>query len=212
MGGGENAGARGVRRRAIKLFAGAVIAWQLGGSTAEAALFATSMPQSLMSSSLSSAGTATRNYYVDPSRLLTQGMTVPGTSGPGTTLQTQVVGMPAVAGGPLRPFGNSVNLEPATINVQGLGGFNLVIVPDPGLAANLPALAAFQRAAQQWANRISDPVLVTVNAGLAPLGPGIIGSTSSVLVGSGYDVIRNRLVADSAGNPNKTIIASMPTV
>jgi hypothetical protein len=102
-------------------------------------------------------------------------------------------------------------LEPAPIIVHGLGAFNIVIVPDATLAANLPALVAFQRGAQQWANRINDPILVTVNASLAPLPAGVIGSTGTVALQAGYNTIRNQLVADSVGNPNKTIINSLPT-
>ena len=37
--------------------------------------------------------------------------------------------------------------SPTTSN---LGGFNIVIVPGPGLAGNAAALAAFNRAADQW--------------------------------------------------------------
>jgi hypothetical protein len=90
-----------------------------------------------------------------------------------------------------------------------LGGFNIVISPSPALAANVPALNAFTRAANQWAGFISDPITVTVSADLQPLGPGIIGSTSSVVLQDGYNTIRNQLVANA--DADDAILASTPT-
>lgn len=92
---------------------------------------------------------------------------------------------------------------------QNLGGFNIVIVPGPGLSGNAAALAAFNRAAAAWAARISDPITVTINADLAPLGAGIIGSTSSVTLQAGYSTVRNAVVADADANDG--ILSAMPT-
>jgi hypothetical protein len=93
-----------------------------------------------------------------------------------------------------------------------LGTFNIIINPDATLASNAPALAAFNRAAAQWEGFISDPINVNVDASLAPLGAGIIGSTSSVALQAGYNTIRNQLVADAALNDaDDGILNSLPT-
>lgn len=121
---------------------------------------------------------------------------------------------------PAPPHSFSLQSAPPTTN--NLGTFNIVIVPGPGLSANAPALAAFNRAALAWSSRISDPITVTINADLSttdpngnPFGANIIGSTSSVSLQGGYDVVRNQLVADSnaqiVGVANKSAISALPT-
>lgn len=81
-----------------------------------------------------------------------------------------------------------------------------------GLAGNPDALAAFDRAAATWGGLFSDPVTVTINADLADMHSStILGSTSSVMLAGGYDLIRGQMVADAAGDPNKAIVASLPT-
>ena len=109
------------------------------------------------------------------------------------------------------PESSESSFTPASGPTPNLGAFTIVIVPGPGLAANAPALLAFQRAANQWQMRISDPITVTINADLAPLGPGIIGSANSVTLQSNYTTIRNQMVADAAPDVDDTIVASLPT-
>ncbi len=88
----------------------------------------------------------------------------------------------------------------------------VIINPGPGLAANPAALTAFQRAANQWAMRLKDPVTVNINADLKNMGsPTILGSTSSVFLQAAYSVIRNAMVADGAADPNDAIDAFLPT-
>lgn len=90
--------------------------------------------------------------------------------------------------------------------------FTINIIPDAGLAANQSALDAFNRAAQEWATRINDPITININASLASLPTNVIGSTSSVLLqGDNYSEIVNQWKADSIGKPGKTIIAALPT-
>ncbi|MFT3788972.1 MAG: NF038122 family metalloprotease [Tepidisphaeraceae bacterium] len=112
--------------------------------------------------------------------------------------------------------------SPSTVSTSGnLGTFNIVISPAAGLSSNTAALAAFNRAAQQWAAYISDPITVTINADLSTIQPGggtfpvnVIGSTSSVGLSASYNTIRNQLVTDAAGQPasaNNGIVASLPT-
>ncbi len=87
----------------------------------------------------------------------------------------------------------------------------IVINPGAGLSANTAALAAFRSAAQDWGKVFSDPITVTVNADLAPLGTGILGSTSSVTLTQSYTAMRNEIVADATNEPSNTIVASLPS-
>lgn len=98
--------------------------------------------------------------------------------------------------------------QPPPVN---LGSFSLVIAPGAGLSGNAAALAAFNRAANSWAARISDPITITINADLAALGVGIIGSTSSTTLQAGYNTIRNQMVADAADEADDGIMAATPT-
>lgn len=89
---------------------------------------------------------------------------------------------------------------------------NIVINPNASLSGNAAALAAFQRAANKWASLFSDPITVNINAGLASLGSGIIGSTSSVELSGTYTTIRNQMVTDAADEgASNAIVASLPT-
>jgi hypothetical protein len=106
--------------------------------------------------------------------------------------------------------GNALSLEPPLPPLN-LGTFDIVISPGPTLAGNAAALAAFNRAALAWEARISDPITITINADLAVLGAGILGSTSSVLLQGSYTTIRNAMVVDAADEADDTITASLPT-
>lgn len=93
-----------------------------------------------------------------------------------------------------------------------LGSFGVSINPSPSLAANPQALAAFNRAASQWAGLIADPISVNINADLLDLGnPNIIGQANSVLLQAGYTTIRNAMVADAANEVDDSIVAFLPT-
>ena len=106
--------------------------------------------------------------------------------------------------------GNALSLEPPLPPLN-LGTFDIVISPGPTLAGNAAALAAFNRAALAWEARISDPITITINADLAVLGAGILGSTSSVLLQGSYTTIRDAMVADASNEADDTITASLPT-
>ncbi len=93
---------------------------------------------------------------------------------------------------------------------QQAGPFNLVVNPGPTLAGNAPALAAFNRAADQWAAAISDSITVTIDADLADLGSTtIIGQASSVILVAGYASVRSNWLADA--DADDAILASIPT-
>jgi hypothetical protein len=115
-----------------------------------------------------------------------------------------------------------LELSPSPPIVSNLGSLSIVIVPGSGLASNTAALQAFQRAANAWGSRISDPITININADLrttdpnnVPFAANTIGSTTPFPLTGGFDAVRNRLVADSnaqgLGVANKTTIAALPT-
>lgn len=80
-----------------------------------------------------------------------------------------------------------------------LGSFSIVINPLSGLSGNPAAVAAFNRAAAQWAAYICDPVTVTINGDMQDLGdPSIIGQAYTPVYGTAYGTIRNAMVDDEA--------------
>ena len=103
--------------------------------------------------------------------------------------------------------GGSIAPAPAAMSP---GGFDIVINPGATLAANAPALAAFERAAATWESLISDPITVTIDADMEDLmDPFVIGQASSVSFSFAYDDVRNALVADAMGNVAETATANI---
>lgn len=92
-----------------------------------------------------------------------------------------------------------------------LGSFNIVLNAGSGLSGNSAALAAFSRAANHWVSYFSDPITITIDANLASLGSGIIGSTGSVLLQASFDTIRNAMVTDAADETGNGIVGFLPT-
>ncbi len=93
-----------------------------------------------------------------------------------------------------------------------LNGFDIVITPIGGLIGNQPAIDAFNRAAATLEARIADPITVNINANLTNLGANnILGQAQNALVTTSYTTIRNLMAADSAAEPDDTIVASLPT-
>lgn len=119
-------------------------------------------------------------------------------------LGTTVASIPASAGAGLE-------FTPADGPTANLGTFDIVISPSAALSANIPALNAFNRAAQLWESFISDPITVTINADFSALGAGILGSTGAVFLQADYNTIRNQLVADASNETDDAIVLSMPT-
>ena len=121
----------------------------------------------------------------------------------GPPLETTAVAMTSGGGGGFQDGG---------VQTSSVGLFSININPGPTLAGNAAALAAFNRAAQQWARYIADPITVNIDAELANMGsPTIIGSASVVVLVSGYNVVRDAMVADAADEPDDGIVASLPT-
>ena len=87
----------------------------------------------------------------------------------------------------------------------------ITINPGAGLSANQGALDAFDRAAALWETRLLDPITIIINADLAPLGPGVIGDTSStMLVGDNFAELRDALVLDALADEGDEIVAALP--
>ena len=92
-------------------------------------------------------------------------------------------------------------------------GLDIVINAGATLAGNGAALASFNRAAEKWEAIFSDNITVTINADMQNFGnPGIIGATSSVLLGAGYNTIRNQMVTDAGDEgASNAIVGFLPT-
>jgi len=87
----------------------------------------------------------------------------------------------------------------------------ITISPGPALSANPAAVAAFGRAASRWSALLADPITVNIDADLVPLGPGLLGGASPLLLTTDYTTVRNALVADAADEADDAIVASLPT-
>lgn len=92
-----------------------------------------------------------------------------------------------------------------------LGSFNIVIVAGSGLSGNAPALAAFQRAADQWEAYFSDPITITIHADLVDLGSTtIVGAASPVVLSTSYAGMRSALMTDAADESDDGIMSALP--
>lgn len=101
--------------------------------------------------------------------------------------------------------------NPISVGNDSLGSFTININAGATLASNTQALAAFQRAAQQWANYISDPISIYIDANLIDMGSNtVIGSTSSVTFEAPYDAVMALLKADAGDEPDDGLVASLP--
>jgi len=87
----------------------------------------------------------------------------------------------------------------------------IVINAGASLAGNTAALAAFNRAATTLGGLFSDSITVNINANLASLGAGIIGSASPTLLFGGYTTVRNQMVFDAGNEADDAIVAALPT-
>jgi hypothetical protein len=95
---------------------------------------------------------------------------------------------------------------------QGVGLFEINLIPGPGLQANPDALASFRRAAADWESRISNPIRINVTADLGTFSdPNIIGATGygSENLNLDYTTVRDKLVA-RASRPGNDILNYLP--
>ena len=105
---------------------------------------------------------------------------------------------------------SSLVVDPGGGTQFAIGTPDIIINAGATLAANQPALDAFNRAAELWEAAFSDPIIVTIDADLIDLGStSIIGQASSVILQAGHDTIRNQLVLDA--DADDSIVAQLPT-
>ncbi|HEX8524795.1 MAG TPA: NF038122 family metalloprotease [Tepidisphaeraceae bacterium] len=93
-----------------------------------------------------------------------------------------------------------------------IGSFDIHLNAGNTLQQHPDALAAFERAAQQWEERISSPIRININADMATSNSNVIGSTSygSENLNLDYTLVRNAMAA-RASRPGDGILASLPT-
>jgi hypothetical protein len=125
--------------------------------------------------------------------------------------RADVVGSPSIMlrSQGARPMAAS-NVQAGPGNTSNLGSFSIVINAGATLAGNAPALAAFNRAAEQWESYISDPITVTIDADLAALGPNILGSASSVVLFDDHNTVQGFLVGDAGDEADDGIAGMIP--
>jgi hypothetical protein len=116
---------------------------------------------------------------------------------------SSVASMPTIGGGSSITVGSG-----PTTNI---GSFDIVLNPSVALSSNAAALAAFNRAAQNWEAWIADPITVTLDADFSLLGSGILGSTNSVFLQTSYTSIRGAMVTDASDEADDGITAFLPT-
>ncbi len=93
------------------------------------------------------------------------------------------------------------------ININAKPGGGLDIGSNAALA-----MAAFNRAADQWESRFSDNVTVEINADILNLGSGsVIGNAGSTMLKGAFNTIRNRIKLDAADETDDAITASLPS-
>jgi hypothetical protein len=95
---------------------------------------------------------------------------------------------------------------------RGGSAMEIIITPDDTLAGNSAAMAAFNRAAQDWGGIFSNNITVNISAGMGTSfsSPNVIGHTSSVLFQSPYDFFRDKIAASAALEPDDGIVAYLP--
>ncbi len=117
----------------------------------------------------------------------------------------------------------SLSLQPPTLGIRpparAQSPFDIVIQPGGNLAANTPALAAFNRAAGQWERYFQDPVTVIIAANLIPnSNPLLLGGASPVLFTTPFYGVRSSeaglaqlVVHDNQGSPYQATTDALPT-
>lgn|GEM_PF-4915557 len=91
------------------------------------------------------------------------------------------------------------------------GSFYIVLNAGSGSWWNRAALAAFSRAANHCVAYFSNPININIDANLAFLGSGIIGSKGSVLLQARFNTVRNAMVTDAAGEASNGIVGWLTT-
>jgi len=87
--------------------------------------------------------------------------------------------------------------------------FNLLL--DSSIAGNMPAIEAFQRAADTWSSVIQDDMTVSIRMFDTPQAGNILANASPVFTGGNYDIIRQRMIDDAANEQDDWIVNHLPT-
>jgi hypothetical protein len=91
-------------------------------------------------------------------------------------------------------------------------GADIVLKAKPGLQKMPAAVESFRRAATAWEALITDPIVVTIEADMAPLGPVRLATTDPLLLSRSYADIRDALVCDATNDESDgAIVAHLPT-
>jgi hypothetical protein len=91
------------------------------------------------------------------------------------------------------------------------GGLDIVLNKGATLSTNTAASAAFDRAAAFWESVLFDPVTITIDADLGPLGQNVIGGTNPTVLAGDFDFLRDVLVADQAVQQAGDITQLLPS-
>ena len=112
-------------------------------------------------------------------------------------------GEPLLSGFHRLPEERTVSLHNTAINLN----------PGGGISGNSDALAAFNRAAQNWQNYLGDNVVLNIDIDMASLGSGILGSASSTIYYSDFDTLRDLVSGGSDTNSavEAATLAYLPT-
>jgi hypothetical protein len=89
---------------------------------------------------------------------------------------------------------------------------DIQIVPGPTLARNDAALAAAERAAEQWEQWLRDPVRIRIDADLANLESGVIAQASSHTSGYRYNTVLEALRSDAADELDDHLVRWLPSL
>ena len=102
----------------------------------------------------------------------------------------------------------------SAVYAQSPNTFSIAINAGSGLSGNTAALAAFNRAGAMWAQYISNPITITIDADLTSTGfnsANIIGQTESTFVYDTFNNTRNAIAAQAVTEQGDAILNYLPT-
>ncbi len=90
---------------------------------------------------------------------------------------------------------------------QARAGLTFNFIPAAGMSQQ--AIDGFAAAGARWSDLFDDNITVNINIDFTALGPGILGSTSSVQANYAYANVRNALIADQTSADDNTATANL---
>ncbi|HUW57590.1 MAG TPA: NF038122 family metalloprotease [Planctomycetota bacterium] len=111
------------------------------------------------------------------------------------------------------PDGSDPTLSLSTRTTVSVNNTSFNLSYGPGLSGNADAQAAFTRAAQQWADRLADPVTVNLIVDYQSLGAGILGQSGSAYYYGSYNAVRDLVAGGGeAGDTREAaLLPNLPT-